>query len=157
MSGEKPEEKRPGRGTVEELVWVLGHLINLEEHKWEMGEVEEATAIKEVRRDFVAQLAKELKWACKWKPQWCVLKHLSSLIVHVEEAGTSGDLSPETVEKLQALYKTAWVAIETLLEEWGSLGFAAEETDRLRETVTQALKEKGIDAAKLIREDRDSR
>jgi hypothetical protein len=81
-----------GRGFVEETLWLLGHMINIEEHLFESGMIDQAVLIRNQRRQYVNEWAKLLNLDEKLlNRDWCIYKHLLSLLIHIQEVSTSGE------------------------------------------------------------------
>jgi len=88
---------RPGRGTLEEGAWCVGHVINIEEHVYDslMGSSE----VKEEMLHFSrAMYYVRMKLAEIWlqiqglpidsvyvRNYWCIVKHFLSLQIHLQE------------------------------------------------------------------------
>jgi hypothetical protein len=101
------ERSALGRGFIEETFWLIGHLINIEEHLFESGLVDQAALIRDVRRGFVEEWARALNLDEQLLDRdWCVYKHLLSLLVHIEEVATSGEatMNPGFALKTKELY-----------------------------------------------------
>ena len=89
----KTEVKRVlGRGFIEETFWAIGHLINIEEHLFESGLIDQAVIVKNERRKYVNEWIKTLGLDEKLLDRdWCIYKHLLALLIHLEEIATSGE------------------------------------------------------------------
>ena len=108
-----------GRGFVEETLWLLGHMINIEEHLFESGMIDQAIIVRNQRRQYVNEWAKLLNLDEKLlNRDWCIYKHLLSLLIHVEEVATSGealmniDFATKTKELYDYLKEYAFQLIE---------------------------------------------
>jgi hypothetical protein len=108
-----------GRGFVEETLWLLGHMINIEEHLFESGMIDQAIIVRNQRRQYVNEWAKLLNLDEKLLDRdWCIYKHLLSLLIHVEEVATSGealmniDFAIKTKELYDYLKEYAFQLIE---------------------------------------------
>jgi len=96
-----------GRGFIEETFWLIGHLINIEEHLFESGMIDQAVLIRNQRRQYVNEWVKMLHLDEKLlNRDWCIYKHLLSLLIHIEEVATSGEavMNPEFAFKTKELY-----------------------------------------------------
>ena len=89
----KTEVKRVlGRGFIEETFWAIGHLINIEEHLFESGLIDQAVIVKNERRKYVNEWIKILGLDEKLLDRdWCIYKHLLALLIHLEEIAISGE------------------------------------------------------------------
>jgi len=96
-----------GRGFIEETFWAIGHLINIEEHLFESGLIDQAVIVKNERRKYVNEWIKMLGLNEKLlNRDWCIYKHLLSLLIHLEEIASSGEatMNPEFALKTKELY-----------------------------------------------------
>jgi len=96
-----------GRGFIEETFWAIGHLINIEEHLFESGLIDQAVVVKNERRKYVNEWIKMLGLNEKLlNRDWCIYKHLLALLIHLEEIATSGEaaMNPEFALKTKELY-----------------------------------------------------
>ena len=88
-----------GRGWVEESLWVLGHLVNVEEHAVELGLLDVAAEVREGRRAFQEEWWRALGLREEfYRRAWCVFKHLAALVVHAAELAAWGEAPPELRE-----------------------------------------------------------
>jgi hypothetical protein len=108
-----------GRGFIEETFWLIGHLINIEEHLFESGMIDQAVLVRNQRRQYVSEWAKLLNLDEKLlNRDWCIYKHLLNLLIHVEEVATSGealmniDFAIKTKELYDYLKEYAFQLIE---------------------------------------------
>jgi len=96
-----------GRGFIEETFWAIGHLINIEEHLFESGLIDQAVVVKNERRKYVNEWIKVLGLNEKLlNRDWCIYKHLLSLLIHLEEIASSGEaaMNPDFALKTKELY-----------------------------------------------------
>jgi hypothetical protein len=96
-----------GRGFIEETFWLIGHLVNVEEHLFESGMIDQAVLVKNERRKYVNEWVKQLGLDEQLLDRdWCIYKHLLSLLIHVEEVATSGEavMNPGFALKTKELY-----------------------------------------------------
>jgi hypothetical protein len=106
-----------GRGWVEESLWVLGHLINVEEHAVELGLLDVAAEVREERRAFQDEWWRALGVTeAFYRRAWCVFKHLAALVVHAEELAAWGEAPPELREASREAEETARKLFWTLVE-----------------------------------------
>ncbi len=68
-----------GRGVVDESLLVIAHLLNLEEHLVELGDVDLASDVRDARREVVDRVCREVFGAdpesTQLKRSWCAVKH----------------------------------------------------------------------------------
>jgi hypothetical protein len=96
-----------GRGFIEETFWLIGHLVNVEEHMFESGMIDQAVLVKNERRKYVNEWVKILGLdEGLLNRDWCIYKHLLSLLIHIEEVATSGEavMNPDFAFKTKELY-----------------------------------------------------
>jgi hypothetical protein len=106
-----------GRGWVEESLWVLGHLVNVEEHAVELGLLDVAGEVREERRGFQDEWWRALGLREEfYRKAWCLFKHLAALMVHAEELAAWGEAPPELREASRGAAETAkrlfWALVE---------------------------------------------
>jgi len=105
-----------GRGWVEESLWVLGHLVNVEEHAVELGLLDVASEVREERRALQDEWWRALGLREEfYRRAWCVFKHLAALIVHAEELAAweaPPDLREAARETVEAAKRLFWVLVE---------------------------------------------
>lgn len=102
---------------MEESLWALGHLVNLEEHFTESGLLDLAARAREVRREFQSAwwisvgLQEEF-----YRKNWCIFKHLASLIVHLSELASweeaPAELREASAETASAAKQLFWLLVE---------------------------------------------
>ncbi|RLE86226.1 MAG: hypothetical protein DRJ96_07150 [Thermoprotei archaeon] len=102
-----------GRGLREEALWLLGHMINLEEHLDEFiaARPELADVVRAVRenRAALAEAYRRLYGADegRFRAMWCIIKHAASALIHAQEvasmAAQHGD--PELAAEASKLLK----------------------------------------------------
>ena len=98
------EQKILGRGFIEETFWVVGHLINIEEHLFESGLVDQASLIRSERKRYVDEWVKALGLREDLvNRDWCIYKHALALMVHLQETA----VSDEAVDNVDFLAETA--------------------------------------------------
>jgi hypothetical protein len=96
-----------GRGFIEETLWAIGHLINIEEHLFESGLIDQAVIVKNERRKYVNEWIKMLGLDERLlNRDWCIYKHILSLLIHLEEIASSGEaaMTPDFALKTKELY-----------------------------------------------------
>jgi hypothetical protein len=106
-----------GRGWVEESLWILGHLVNVEEHAVELDLLDVASETREERRAFQDEWWRAVGLREEfYRRAWCVFKHLASLMVHAEELAAWGEAPPELREASREVVETAkklfWALVE---------------------------------------------
>jgi hypothetical protein len=106
-----------GRGWVEESLWVLGHLINIEEHAVESGLLDLGGEVREERRLFQDEWWRVLGVTEEfYRKNWCIFKHIASLIVHAEELAAWGEAPPDLREAAREAVESAkrlfWALVE---------------------------------------------
>jgi len=106
-----------GRGWIEESLWILGHLVNVEEHACEAGLLDVAAHAREERRAF-----QDAWWSSVgldeefYRRNWCLFKHLASLTVHAEELAAWGEAPPELRDAARSVAVAAKQLLWLLLE-----------------------------------------
>jgi hypothetical protein len=107
-----------GRGAEEETWWVIGHLINMEEHLFESGLLDQAALIRDVRRGFVEEWARALGLdGDMFRRDWCVYKHALALVVHLQEVGCSVALkAPELALRAHEVFEAVKSFLHDLVE-----------------------------------------
>lgn len=104
-----------GRGAVEEQLYLLTHLLNLEEHLFEAGDLESALKVRELRRSALDQLSLSAAGRpaseTKLRAVWCILKHALLAWYHGYEAALM-IASPALAEISREMWKLALAALE---------------------------------------------
>lgn len=100
----------------QELYWVVGHLVSLEEHLFEAGDLQAVLEAARHRRAVMRLLlaGKGEEWVRRW---WCVVKHVCALLVHLEEVAAQLEGVDESV--LLALHNDLLKFLDALLGESG--------------------------------------
>ncbi|MEZ0394551.1 MAG: hypothetical protein ABWK00_05885 [Desulfurococcaceae archaeon] len=85
-----------GRGLTDELLYLIANLLALEEHLFELGDLEAARRVREARREVVERLSLLLSGRpareTRLRATWCALKHALLAWYHAYEAAlASGD------------------------------------------------------------------
>jgi hypothetical protein len=112
-------ERALGRGSVEETWWVIGHLVNMEEHLFESGLLDQAALIRDVRRGFVEEWARSLNLdGDLLRRDWCVYKHALALMVHLQEVGCgeAAFKAPELALRAHEVFETIKSFVHALAE-----------------------------------------
>ena len=108
-----------GRGAVEETWWVIGHLVNMEEHLFESGLLDQAALIRDVRRGFVEEWARALGLDGELlRRDWCVYKHAFALMVHLQEVGCgeAAFKAPELALRAHEVFEVVKSFVHDLVE-----------------------------------------
>jgi hypothetical protein len=105
-----------GRGWIEESLWVLGHLINIEEHAAESGLLDLSGEVREERRLYQEEWWRVLGVTEEfYRKNWCIFKHIASLIVHAEELAAWEEAAPAlreaSLEVLDSAKKLFWLLV----------------------------------------------
>lgn len=98
-------------------MWLLGHLINVEEHAVELGLLDVAAEAREERRAFQDEWWRAVGLQGDfYRRAWCLFKHLAALMVHAEELAAWGEAPPELREAargaLEAARELLWALVE---------------------------------------------
>ena len=110
-----------GRGSVEELLYLLGNLLALEEHYSELGMLDSLDVARALRVELVDRLFTVLGMD-EHRGEWCVLKHLLLIMIHAHEAlGMLGSQS-ELSSVLKDIMDTSLQASMKLVEAWSKKG-----------------------------------
>ncbi|MEZ0346480.1 MAG: hypothetical protein ABWK01_08005 [Infirmifilum sp.] len=105
-----------GRGVADELLYLVANLLALEEHLFELGDLEAARHVREARRDAVDRLSLILAGKpaseTRLKATWCALKHALLAWYHAYEAAlATGDF------ELAGLSKGLFGAAQQILDD----------------------------------------
>ncbi len=106
-----------GRGSVEELLYLLANLLALEEHYSELGMLEGLDAARSLRVALVDKLFTVLGMD-EHRGEWCVLKHLLLVMIHAHEALGMLGSQHELSGILRDIMDAALRASMKLVEEW---------------------------------------
>uniref|UniRef100_A0A7C1CG49 Uncharacterized protein n=1 Tax=Thermofilum adornatum TaxID=1365176 RepID=A0A7C1CG49_9CREN len=82
-------------------------MINTEEHLFESGLIDQTVLLRNQGRQYVNEWAKMLNLDEKLlNRDWCIYKHLLSLLIHIQEVATSGEvvMNPNFALKTKELY-----------------------------------------------------
>ncbi|MEM1522482.1 MAG: hypothetical protein QW407_03720 [Thermofilaceae archaeon] len=100
----------------QEVYWVVGHLVSLEEHLFEAGDLQAVLEAARHRRAVMRLLVegKSEEWVRRW---WCVVKHACALLVHLEEVAAQLEGVDESI--LLAVHNDLLRFLDAVLGESG--------------------------------------
>lgn len=108
-----------GRGALEEQLYLLAHLLNLEEHLAEVGDLESAVKVRELRREALDELALSVAGRpaaeTGLRAAWCIVKHALLASYHAYEAALMLR-SPRLAGLSRELWGLAVAALEEALK-----------------------------------------